>query len=338
MSMIDEEVETVLREIRERVRSVPPRAEKIATATPTQSNGGGTLPSIIEDYPDLEVAETLARLEAYLMTTARSWDQLPPINSNRSGAMGRLEIWFKAKARMLFRWFTWEQVNFNAAVHHAIRDTMQSLAHYDTVVQELRGQLRQQVELRQKDREARQKENQARQKENDERQKENEARDKEVEALARDAEDLRIEIENLRAEGQVVRAEAQAVRGEMHLETGSQRELINNQRGDINLLRAEIEGEIEARRIQAEDQQTNWRAAIDTQTSEHAAHIAKLAGELRESIDQLQREQHVLFKQVSLETSEAAAFQQTTRRRVDAALDEINQRVEKLTQALQNGK
>jgi hypothetical protein len=331
MRMIDEEVETVLREIRERVRSMPPRAEKIAAPTPTQSNGDGALPNLVEDSHDVAVAETLARLEAYLMTTARSWDQLPPIVSNRSGATARLELWFKAKARVLMRWFTWEQVNFNAAVHHAIRDTLQSLSDHDTALRELRGQLAQQAALRQKEEEARQKENESRQQENEKQRKQNEAREKEVEALARDAEDLRIEIGNLRAE-------AQAVSAEIHLETESQRELINNQRGEINLLRAEVKGESETRRIQVEDQRAHWRAAKDAQAAEHAAQIAKLTAELRESVDQLQREQHVLFKQVSLETSEATAFQQTTRRRIDAALAELSERVEKLAQTLHNGK
>jgi hypothetical protein len=128
------------------------------------------------------------------------------------------------------------------------------------------------------------------------------------------------------------------VRAEIHAEVESQRTLIHHQRSEINLLRAEVKGESEARRLQVEDQQKHWCAATDSQATEHAGQIARLTTELRESLDKLRSEQRVLFKQASLESSEAAAFQQTTRRKVAAALDELSQRVEKLEQALQDGK
>jgi hypothetical protein len=157
--MIDEEVETVLREIRERVRSAPPRSAPAAsTSLPVPSNGDGELPITIDASNELDIAETLARLDAYLMATARSWDQLPPIVSNRSGAMARLELWIKAKSRAWARWFTWEQVNFNAAVHHAICNTRQSLVDYDVELRRLRSQLHQEAEVRQKENGARRKE------------------------------------------------------------------------------------------------------------------------------------------------------------------------------------
>lgn len=274
------------------------------------ANGDGELISFVDDPEETATAEALARLEAYLMTTARAWDQLPPIVSNRSGGMARLELWIKAKARALARWFTWEQVNFNAAVHHAIRDTRQSLSDHDDALRALRNQLRQETETRQK---------------------ETAARAQEAEALAGDIEEQRAEIHNLRAA-------ADALRVEITAETESQRSLIHNQRSEMNLLRAEVKGESEARRIQSADQQTQWQALADAQAKEHATELAQLAAQLRESLDKLQSEQRVLFKQVSLESSESAAFQATTRRKLEAVLDELSQRLKQLEQALKQSK
>src|SRR5438874_458279 len=112
MTMVDEEVEIVLREIRERVISQA-RAERMASASSVAGNGDGA----ITNTDETSSAAELVRIGGYLSTTARAWDRLPPVISNRSGAMSRLELWFKSRAKSLARWFTWEQVNFNAAVH-----------------------------------------------------------------------------------------------------------------------------------------------------------------------------------------------------------------------------
>lgn len=319
--MIDEEVEIVLREIRERVRAVSPRPELVANELPVTANGDGELTGFVDEPEETETGETLARLEAYLMTTARAWDQLPPIVSNRSGARARLELWIKAKARMLARWFTWEQVNFNAAVHHAMRDTTQTLSDHDAALRALRNRLRQEIEGRQRETAA-----------------QAEARAHELAALTRETEALAGDVEEQRNEIQTLRAAADALRAELKAETESQQALINNQRSEINLLRAEVKGESETRRIQSAAEQTQWQALADSQAKAQAGQLAQLAAELRESVEKLQSEQRVLFKQVSLESSEAAAFQATTRRKVEAALDELNQRMEQLEQALQHGK
>jgi chromosome segregation ATPase len=69
-----------------------------------------------------------------LAITARAWDRLPPLVSNRRGALRRFEVAIKKAFRPLTRWFTWEQVNFNAAVHHAF---LEALAMLRTQEQEL---------------------------------------------------------------------------------------------------------------------------------------------------------------------------------------------------------
>ena len=141
--MIDEEVETVLREIRERVVSQPPAEPATARSAPALGNGDGQSQVTLSDPTTIRNSEALARLNAYLTTTARSWDRLPPIFSNRSGFSARIELWVKARMKIFSRWFTWEQVNFNAAVHHALGDTLQTLSNQEATIAALRAQLAQ---------------------------------------------------------------------------------------------------------------------------------------------------------------------------------------------------
>ncbi|MFN2578877.1 MAG: hypothetical protein ABR607_14450, partial [Pyrinomonadaceae bacterium] len=57
----------------------------------------------------------------------RAWNRLPPVVSNRRGTVARIELWIKNTCRPLTRWFTWEQVNFNRAVHDALSDAVRIL-------------------------------------------------------------------------------------------------------------------------------------------------------------------------------------------------------------------
>ena len=75
-------------------------------------------------------SESLNRLSAHLTTTSRAWDRLPPLYSNRRGGTARFELWIKARLKAMSRWFTWEQVNFNSAVHHALAETLHALSAY----------------------------------------------------------------------------------------------------------------------------------------------------------------------------------------------------------------
>src|SRR5215813_8011391 len=186
--MIDEEVETVLREIREQVRSQP-----IADHRPVLDNG--------RHQPVLSPArrnsEALARLNAHLTTTARAWDRLPPVFSNRRGAPAKFELWVKAHLKRFSRWFTWEQVNFNAAVHHALGETAQTLTEQEAVIATIQSQLT-----------------------NYER--------------------------NQREDIEALRSQLQANAAATQIAT-------QNQQREINALRAEVLGELEALRIRLED-------------------------------------------------------------------------------------
>src|SRR2546422_1280929 len=117
------EVESILVEIREQVR-----AEEAVKHAARGDNPafGGTAEShgkLAADHP-----ESLVRISAHLTTTARAWDRLPPVVSNRTGTAARLELWIKRRLKMLSRWFTWEQINFNSAVHNALVDAVQELS------------------------------------------------------------------------------------------------------------------------------------------------------------------------------------------------------------------
>jgi hypothetical protein len=212
--MADTEVENILREIRERVYA----EQEVAASHSPGVNGVGTS----QETAGLESAESLPRLESYLTTTARAWDRLPPVISNRSGATARLELWLKRHFKRATRWYAWEQVNFNAAVHHALGDIVQLLASNEKTIEHLREQLREGRETLQKH------------------------------------------------------------KSEVELE-------LNNQ----ERLTAEI-------------------------------------SELREGTARLQEEQRVSYKQLALETSEAAVLEDRARRKTQALLEQLQRRVEKL--------
>src|SRR5438270_12493340 len=109
------EVESILVEIREQVRAAEQAGRAMTgDAHALEANEHSENGFAHED------SERLARLSAHLTTTARAWDRLPPVMSNRTGLSARLELWIKRVLKKLARWFTWEQINFNAAVHHAL--------------------------------------------------------------------------------------------------------------------------------------------------------------------------------------------------------------------------
>ena len=131
--MIDEEVETVLREIRERVIAQP-LAEPSSGSIPGDANGNQNAQMMAIADSSARSSEAISRLNAHLTTTARAWDRLPPVFSNRSGTPARIEVWIKARLKKLTHWFTWEQVNFNAAVHHALGETLKTLSEQEAAI------------------------------------------------------------------------------------------------------------------------------------------------------------------------------------------------------------
>lgn len=242
--MAETEVESILREIRERVLSQQRAGETAATR---QMNGPGDSETLAE--------ESLALINSYLTTTARAWDRLPPLVSNRSGLGARLELWLKRRLRTGTRWFTWEQVNFNAAAHHALRDLLQVLSAYEQELGKLRAKMNSEAE--------------ARQIEFEQRQNELATQRSEIEKLR-----LALEMQSLALETQSLAMEAHGIQ-------------------------------------------------VDSR-------LAGLAGELRERVERLQEEQRVCFKQLALESSEAAVLEDRARRKAEALSEELHRRIEQL--------
>lgn len=235
--MIDQEVETVLREIRERVTSQPN-----ISAGSSQTGGNGN----VKSQPATTAAtghssEPISLLNAHLTTTARAWNRLPPVFSNRSGTAARVELWIKAGLKALTRWFTWEQVNFNAAVHQALSEILKALNERQATIDSIRAQL-----------------------------------------------------------------------------VTSQADLQNQQR-QITALR----GELEAGRIRTEDLGVELRGAIEAARSEATALVLDL-----------ENEQRVSYKQLSLETTEAVVSTDQKQRRIAALLEEMNQRIKQLEDSI----
>ena len=144
--MVDEEVENTLREIRERVRNTAEfESDSVVAVVSSAANGSNTP----RDQSAIKTAEIMARIDSYLTTTARAWDRLPPLISRRSGGLARLELWVKRRIKQASHWYSWEQINFNAAVHHALRDTLDALLDLERQLSETNAKMEAQLEQHQ---------------------------------------------------------------------------------------------------------------------------------------------------------------------------------------------
>jgi len=80
-------------------------------------------------------------LRANLAVIERSRNKLPPVTSYRKGWLARLELSVKRLLKRITHWFTWEQVNFNAATSNSLEDVLVVLASHEEVLAEMRAQL-----------------------------------------------------------------------------------------------------------------------------------------------------------------------------------------------------
>lgn len=135
------EVETILNEIRERLRLDQEQANASA-ALAVQGDSAKDAFALPYRESGPESSESLRRMSAHLTTTGRAWRRLPPLWSNRTGVAARLELWIKTRLKIMSRWFTWEQVNFNSAVHHALSESSHMLASNQQELAGLRNELR----------------------------------------------------------------------------------------------------------------------------------------------------------------------------------------------------
>jgi len=234
--MAETEVESILREIRERV--ITQQHGMTSGANWPNGDSRSAPAPVARTSNRVTIAENLALINSYLTTTARAWDRLPPVVSNRSGFAARLELWCKRQLKRGTRWYAWEQVNFNAAVHHALRDLLPLLSAYEH------------------------------------------------------------ELENLRAETTAAH-------------NAQQIELEQNQSA-LARLRAELAHLTSAQNAKVE------------------AQLKDLIDELRARDEILHAEQRVCFKQLSLQSGEAATLEDRARRRTETIVAELQSRIEKL--------
>ncbi|HEX5709202.1 MAG TPA: hypothetical protein VFX96_18005 [Pyrinomonadaceae bacterium] len=127
------EVEETLREIRERVRAESVALTRASSVAAVGGDGAGAARD--------EAGEAFARMEANLATAERARERLPPLVSNRAGLSARVELWVKRKIKRALHWFTWEQVNFNAATTHALSDALAALRAHERRLAEMQAEL-----------------------------------------------------------------------------------------------------------------------------------------------------------------------------------------------------
>jgi hypothetical protein len=325
------EVESILNDIRERVRTEEKQRET-AVVVATQ-NGNDSNPATSPSAPAI-ATESLARLEAHLTTTSRAWDRLPPLLSNRSGVAARFELWIKARMKSVSRWFTWEQVNFNSAAHHGLSDALEALRSHEEQM------IRMQAEL-----------NQAKEALRAEADRTKQALSQTTEALRAESrqttESLRVEsrqlTESLRVESrqltESLRVESCQLTESLRAES---RQLIESLRVESRQRTETLQAEfaLTAEELRAERSQTNEALASELrqtaaslradlgQTSEDLratidARAAEMNRRVSELGDDLHEEQKVCFKQLSLETSEAAVLEDRGRRALEARVEKL---------------
>jgi hypothetical protein len=305
--MADLEVENTLREIRERVLADAGLRAPVAAAANGEPAGqagkgaadGGARPSAGAS------GEALASLDANLATTARAWSRLPPLLTYRSGAAARLELWLKRLVKRAAHWFTWEQVNFNSAVHHALGDVRAALGELRTSLAETRTSL---AETRTSLAETRA------------------SLDAEEQAHARTREELLAELRDGRAAAESDRArlaelQARLAHAEARFDAGAAQLR--------QALAAALERLAEGQRAASAEALAAQRASAADQSAQIEARAAELHEELRRRADALLEEERVCFKQLSLEASEAAVMHDRSRRQLEARLETLEQKRER---------
>lgn len=310
--MVDLEVEETLREIRERVRATQARATATQTATPTAS-GLAALESPAAETPAHvgegrgAASDALARLEANLSTTERAWDRLPPLLSNRTGWVARLELWVKRKIKRALHWITWEQVNFNSSVHHSLRDARAALAAHEQLLSRVQSESASLVaSFRLLKAEA------------------------DAERARGEAERSRAEADRTRAEARLSEFGARIAAAEARFDAGVAR--VSKQLGEaVAQLREEQRAHAEnltgAQGALVEAWRGEQDAFADGLRGEQGARLAEFRHEVSERLETLLDEQRVCFRQLSLEASEAALANERARRRIETRLDEIGKAV-----------
>lgn len=273
------DVETILNQIRERVVSEENARITGTSVSTTALSSNGSAAGSSQD-------EGLARLSEQLTVTGRAWNRLPPIVSNRRGTLARIELWIKNTCRPLTRWFTWEQVNFNRAVHDALSDAVRILTAEVQELAALRAQLSGEIR-------------------------------REVLTLRSDLDSQSIELRTLYNNQAEYRADVEA-RSKSTNDTLSR---ISNMLADLT---EESRTQLAQQHSQLAEQTNGLAAALrEEQSVAKSQQGEELNRRLAELVTELKEEQRVCFRQLSLEASEAAILEDRGRRALDARLEKL---------------
>jgi hypothetical protein len=284
------DVETILNEIRERVRR-----EEDARAPVALSLEQNQLPVAEPPLNGEPLAANLDLISAHLTTTARAWDRLPPVQSDRSGSAARLELWIKAKFRAAARWFTWEQVNFNAATHHALLETVVALSRLQQ--QQLAAAQSSNARLAEAE------------------QRLNSLIEVQANNLQRHAADLSAYQTRISADQETYRTAIEGQFKDMVAATEQLSRLISQLTAETRAGREDLAREINSRLPEL-------AAQIDSRLRDASAEIDKRLEAIKSD---LHEEQRVSFKQLSLEVGEAAVREDRGRRALEARLEKLEQ-------------
>jgi archaellum component FlaC len=276
------DVEAILSEIRNRVVA-DGRANQPAAGTEGPPNGLA---------PQSNQSESLTRVSAHLAVTGRSWDRLPPVFSNRSGPLARIELWFKKKSKPLTRWFTWEQVNFNRAVNDALCDVVEVLKAEAHELASIRAQMMQEMR-------------------------------REFSALRSGADAQARLLQDIEARGNQTDASLNRVNEVIASLTDESR------RGHAELAESYLQVERQLSSLQSEhsklaNQVIELAAKLREEDREIKSQLdQEICQRLSELAAELKDEQRVCFRQVSLETSESAVLEDRARRALLQRLEQL---------------
>lgn len=279
--MVDQEVVDILAEIKQRVVSTN------GSDPPTQPSSDD-VPSTVHSLPVTYDYASLAIL-------ARSWDRLPPLVTNRTGTAAKLDLWIKSKMKTAFRWFTWEQINFNAATHQTFKELIESLAGQQQQLASIQNEL---VAYEQRLQQFHQ--------------KLLNAADELHQKFADRVDDLDHRLSSVKKQNE----EVIAVLSNHESHFGVLRALQASQQAEVNTKFETLEG-----KYASEFNQVKMDFA--SKANEGQERLADIVREMRERHEQILDEHRVSFKQLSLELSESQVLQ-------DRALRELAARVSKL--------
>lgn len=330
--MADTEVEETLREIRERVRAAASRAQLPATQDAQAADDGDEESLAAAAYSPADgdgrgvstagASGALARMEANLSTTERTWNRLPPLLSNRDGWVARLELWLKRKVKRAAHWFTWEQVNFNSSVHHSLRDARAALAAHEQIISRMQSESASLgASLRQAKAEA------------------------EAERTRVDARLLELGARLASAEERLAPAEARLASAEARLTSAEARlasavaQLRQQLASSIEQLSSNLVQLRDEHRAHAGDLGSMQESLVEAWRTEQSSFADGLRGEQQERLADFEREvgermatlldeQRVCFRQLSLEAGETAVVNDRDRRLLESRLEALEMKAE----------